>query len=67
MLWDSGLANFCRISDSKPRSHEENFLNKFSSCGNISLVLLKEKLTMHVFPLVVQGKHIKRIRIVNVT
>ena len=53
---DSGVANFCRIPDSKPHSHEEGFLNKFSSSDKISLVVQKRKLTRHVFPLTVKGK-----------
>lgn len=55
---DSGVANFCRIPDSKPHSHEEGFLNKFSSSDKISLVLQKRKLTRHVFPLTVKEKRI---------
>lgn len=56
MLWDSGVANFYRILDSKPHSHEEGFLNKFSSNDKISLVVQKGKLTRRVFPLIVKGK-----------
>ena len=56
MLWDSGVANFCHIPDSKPHSHKEGFLNKFFSNDKISLVVQKGKLTRHVFPLIVKGK-----------